>query len=652
MLAMLFVLQLLVPPSGAASKQTLPRDSVVRLRVNSAVRAFQLEWRAAWQETQQLRPSHISGDNPFDTDVRSLALHCHAIESSLRIRDRIIAGSVRSQASCPSWYPPDAAPIDDERHGIDGALKRDQRFAMRPLRATLRALLDSAAASLSGDARIAGQRVRFALDAGAFADAWGAAVNCTSNAVDCGLLRGLVHYRAGHVSAADSAFLIAAAMMSDSARCAWDDIELLLDAETRRTYKSLSCADRVGLERKVWWLADPLYIEPGNERRAEHFARKTLITLLASLDVDERQHWRAEKGGEAVRETLIRYGWPSQMFWGGPFVDAAHDGWLRSRALDTAGPYVARQYTRDRLRTLPLAHALASPFESTEDDWKLHTPLLDNDEAWPVEHYARDASRLVQLPIGQRVVWRRKDAARFVWAADIDAQALDRRRTDSVQIAVFESRAVNDETTVGIFGGSLDKPVVVNAALPAGALLLAIEIPGDGTHAAARTRFGLHVPESLTSGAERSLSQPVLLDATYDAGVQLDADGATAHMLGTTTLTHPRRVGIYWEAYGFAATDTVDLEVQISREDRPGIFTRALGVFRPGQDQDAKVGMRWREAPGSSRAILRLEGAVPMQMRSIVIDIEGLSRGSYRMQISMTTAPRAAVANDRSFVIR
>ena len=653
MLDILLALQLATSSNNAGSKSTPSPDSSLRLGVDSATRAFQISWREAWQDTQHQRPLRFAGDNPFDTDERSLALHCHWIGPSLRIRSHIITGNVRAHAICPVWYPPDGAKLDDERHGIDGGLARDARGAIRVLRASLRSLLDSAARQLPGDARIAGQRVRFALDAQAFADAWNAAASCTSEIGQCGLLRGLVYYRAGHVFAADSAFLVAAANMAEARRCRWNDISVLLDEATRKSYNSLACTDRAEMERKVWWLSDPLYLEPGNERRAEHFARKTLVSLLAPLGVDERQQWRPERGGEAVEEALIRYGWPSQMYWGGPFVDRGHDNWLRAQGLDTAGPYVVRQYTRNRFRTLPLAHALLSPFDATPDDWKLNTPPKGDEEEWPIEHFARDASRLVQLPVGQSVMWRRKTATRFVWAGNLDAAALLRRATDSVRVAVFESREINDITTVGVFDGQLGRPFVIDAMLPAGAALLSIEIPGDSTHAAARTRFGQHLANPLNAAADStSLSQPALLDASYDANVLLDADAAARHMFGSTTLTKPRRVGIYWEAYGFTVNDTVDLEVQISREDRPGIFSRVFGAFRLGQERDANVGIRWREAPGNSRAIHRLEGDVPMQMRSVVLDIAGLARGSYRLQISMAGTRGTAATSDRAFAIR
>ena len=194
---------------------------------------------------------------------------------------------------------------------------------MRPLRYALRALLDSAALALPGDARIAGQRVRFALDAGDVSGAASAAASCSGEPVRCGLLRGFVRYRAGDVRMADSIFTSIAQAMRDDERCAWNDVRMLLDADTRRAYTGMSCEARADFEARLWWLSDPLYLEPGNERRAEHVARKVWAALLTPLGFDGRQHWRPKQGGEAVAESLLRYGWPSQMYWGGPEIGRA-----------------------------------------------------------------------------------------------------------------------------------------------------------------------------------------------------------------------------------------------------------------------------------------------------------------------------------------
>ncbi len=633
-------------------------DSMVRAQVDSAIHEFMLLWRYAWQESQRReRPPFVSyesmsADSQRVAEVRSLALHCHYFQTDSRIRKHIVTGTVVAHAACPMWYPPDGPPIDDERHGIDGGLSVGKRPGIQSLRRSLRSLLDSAAQRLSGDVSLAGQRVRLALDAGDLAGARAVAAACERDQARCGLLRGLVLYQAGEIAGADSAFLVAARMMRDDERCAWTDVGVLLDAEMRRAYAAMTCAARADLETRLWWLSDPLYLEPGNERRAEHFARKVLITLLAPLGDDGRQRWQPKKGGEAVAESLVRYGWPSQMYWGGPVADQGHDGWLIVYGADTAPPYAAREYTRDRLHTVPLPDALRSPFQAKPDSWQLNAPAGD-DDWWPVEHYARDRGGIVQLPVGQTVMLRRWGTIRFAWAGDLDSAILGRPTGEEIRANVFQSRAVSEVERAGAFQGRIGRTLAINAPLRPGASLIGIEVPGDSTRAAARTRFGVESPKPLSALAgDRALSQPLLFEPPADARDALDADAAVSRMYGTTTFTRWRRIGVYWEAYGFAATDAVDIEVRMTREDRPGIFATIVGVLRLGREEGGSFGLRWREAPGGGGAIRRLEGDVPVQMRSVVLDISRLARGTYRLQLLVNKAGASAVTSERAFVLR
>ncbi len=629
----------------------VPTDSAIRARVDSATRAFQTQWRYAWQETQREQPS-LSGVYVKDADMRSLSLHCHWVATSLRIRDRVVRGAVRAHAMCPIWYRLDGPRIDDERHGIDLGLTRSRRRAIQPLRQALRSLLDSAALHLPGDVHVTGQRVRFALDAGDFIGARSAATACNGDRAQCELLRGMVMYYLGEIAGADSAFTTAASLMGDDERCAWNDVGVLLEAEEQRDYAAIACAARVDMERRLWWLSDPLYLEPGNERHAEHFARKVQNTLLSPLGFDGRLHWEPKQGGEAVAETLVRYGWPYQMYWGGPDADRGHDEWLIKNGADTAPPYVAMEYARDRLHTVPRLSAIRSPFHAQPDDWQLNAPAGD-DDWWPREHYSRDRSAIAQLPVGQSVMLRRRSSTRFVWAADLDAAELARPRGDSVQAFLFQSRAVANVASVGAFPGRVGNPLIIDAPLREGEALLSIELNGDRAHPAARTRFGATIPATLADFADgMALSQPLLFDPTADINSSLDADAAVRRMHGTTTFRKPRRIGVYWEAYGFDAADTVEIEVQMAREDRAGIFARVAGVFRLGPGNAESLGIRWREAPGSSRAMQHREGNVPVQMRSIVLDVSRLSRGTYRLQLSVSRAGVSAISAARRLEIR
>ncbi len=648
---LLLALQLAQAPGAARQDARSPADTATFLPVVASTRTFLMRWRVAWQETQRDRGRHRPGARA--EHLRELARHCHFALTPLALRAHVVTGPTTAHATCPTWYPAGAPRIEDERLGIDGALDPSLRPEIRERRDALRALLRTAARAVPADVGLARLRVRFALDAGDLADAWSVATACDVEAGGCGRLRALVLHRGGPAAAAHAAYLAAAAAMPDSARCAWNDVRPLLDEELRRDYARLPCDARADLEARLWWLADPLWLEPGNERRAEHFARRVQAGLLEFVGDDERQRFAPRKGGESVVEGLVRYGWPSQMYWTSHFEDDEHAKWLLAHGADTAAPYVVREYTRGRLHTMPASRALLAPLRAAPDDWQLTAPARD-DDWWPVEHYARDRSRLVQLPAGQSVMLRRHDATRFVWAGDLDAAALARRDGDGVRATLFASRDVGRVETLGAFAAAVGRPLVVHERLRPGAALLGIELPGDEARAAARTRFGVEVPATLAALAGgRALSAPLLFDPPRDAAatVALDADDAIGRMLGTTTLAGTRRVGIYWESYGFAATDTVDVEVRITRRDRPGVLERLLARVA-GRDDGETVGTRWREQPGSSRAIQLVEGDVPLQMRSLVLDLGRLEHGRYAVSLAVRDARGRAATSEREIALR
>lgn len=640
------------PVPLTAADSVAHREAIVRARVDSAIRAFQLEWRHLWQDTQLERQRPVR--NPAHRTVREQErvrrLHCHWDVPGPNIAQHLIGGR-GSHANCPSWYPDNAPPVEDERRGIDLGLNAAARWRLAPLRQRLRLLLDDAAADLPRDVTLARQRVRFAIDAGDLQAAATIAAECAAGAVDCGLLRAFVLYHAGLPAAADSAFLAALGGMEAAERCRWTDVAPLLERELRDEYDAMPCAGRAAFDEAFWMLADPLYVEPGNERRAEHFARRMTVAVRAPLGQDERQHWATRRGGDAVAEGLVRYGWPSHVFWYGHFEDTEHDGWLRFRNADTARPYVVREYSRGRLHTVPLPRALRAPLEARADDWALNGPR-DQYHWWPVEHFARDAGGIVQLPQGQRVQLRRWDATRYVWALDLDAEALGRRSGDTVAATLFEARAPGEVAAVGAFIGSIGVPLVLDAPFAEGRALVALELPGDSSRPAARTRFGVAIEPGLRAlGEARALSGVMFFAPLEDSRALLGADAAARRMYGTTTLARPRRVGIYWEAYGFAASDTVDIELRVSREERPGVLERVGGLLRLGREDGGDVGVRWREAPAANRAIVFREGSVPVEARSTVLEMSRLPRGRYRIEVVMARAGEAAVSRVTEFAI-
>lgn len=650
---LLLALQLAVTQPA---RQTVPSraDSVdLRARVDSAIREFQNEWAEAWIRAQS-EHGYLNGDEHWrDENERLVAIHCHRDGTSLWLHERIIRGDTPSQPTCPRFLPLDSSNVRDERFRLDNALDRRDLPTIAARRLLLREQLDTAAHELPHDIYIAQQRVRFALDAGDLNGAANAALTCGYDGAQCGLLQGLILYRFGDIARADSTFAAAADLMTAEQRCTWNDISMLLDRESRDEYERLGCDARAGFEKRFWWLADPLWLEPGNERRAEQAARKVTVSLLAPLGDDGRQHFIPRLGGEAVIESLIRYGWPTEMYWAGPLVDAGHNVWLDYWNIPRADHYILREYTRqDRLHVAPLPATLDNPFSATRDGWYLRAPL-DDIMWWPQEFYARDRSALVPLPEGQMEMLRRRDSTRFAWAGDLDSVARGRTVDMHRQVALFDSRAVGDVDRVGYFplrGGSR---VLIDAQLAAGKTLIGIEVSGDSTHAAARTRYATNIepPLSALSGGQ-AVSQPLLFDAPADVARSVTADSAIAHMYAGTTLRDAGRVGVYWEGYGFRASDTLDFSVRITRTDRPNAVVRAIRVLGIGDSGQGGVAIRWRELPQNSRAVNQREGDVLVQMRSIVVDVSQLAHGDYELQLSINRPGQVPVTSERAFALR
>ena len=127
--------------------------------------------------------------------------------------------------------------------------------------------LANAAATLPGDRWIAGQRVRYLVEAGKFDEALEAASACRAEASWCAALAGFALHTSGRFAGADSAYGVALAAMTEADRCRWTDISLLLPDGARKRYDRLACRDRAPLEARFWALSRPLYLTAANDLR-------------------------------------------------------------------------------------------------------------------------------------------------------------------------------------------------------------------------------------------------------------------------------------------------------------------------------------------------------------------------------------------------
>ncbi len=168
-------------------------------------------------------------------------------------------------------------------------------------------VLDSAARAMPGDDWLAGQRVRYLVDAGRTGEALAAARDCRAVRWWCEALEGFARHAAGDFPGADSAYRSALLDMPADERCRWTDLSAVLAEPLRRRYRRLACEERAAFEARLWWLAQPLLARSGNDRRTEHFARRTMAHLLRHAASPY-----GTLGGEDLTELIVRYGWPER----------------------------------------------------------------------------------------------------------------------------------------------------------------------------------------------------------------------------------------------------------------------------------------------------------------------------------------------------
>src|ERR1700674_3838838 len=133
----------------------------------------------------------------------------------------------------PSIYSNTGAPCDligrfCVRHG-GIAFERIPLENLSESRESLLRALDTAAALLPGDDWIAGQRVRYLVDAGEGNAALRAARSCRGTAWWCEALEGLALHMTGDFAAAERVFDRALADMPEKIRCRWTDLSYLLE---------------------------------------------------------------------------------------------------------------------------------------------------------------------------------------------------------------------------------------------------------------------------------------------------------------------------------------------------------------------------------------------------------------------------------------
>ena len=630
-------------PQMAASS----RPPSVTEAASNAVIGFLATWRTAWHSSAQ------RGRYEND-DIRVRDVHCHwdgsfKGASGINPPSVIHRGSRRSM--CPNWYPASERREPDERVERDASLPPDWRDRVHQARAVLIDSLAVLDGMKPGDAWITGQRVRFLVDQGAATTAVDVARQCSAERAWCAQLLGFALHAAGEHGRADSAFDAASAAMSPKDRCKWTSVELLLDKNGGSAYRRMSCDERTDADRRIWWMSRPMFSDSSEDRRSEHYARKVLIQLHSALPWDERYDWRKPFGGEAVSTMMLRYGWPAFSAYTGDYEEESHASWMNF--YDSTRTATA-EYPQDRVHLVPDWTAVTDPFHAPATAWQLNMPPLKKEDEpasqwWPAEHYAPTRGGIAQLR-DQTVMLRRDDHLVIATASDLrfagqsisadTAAAALIRTTSPDAIERMSRRAVRNATAL-----------VLTARIPATPAVVGMEVLAPRGELSLRTRFGIMPPATLSElkPGETAISEPVLISTDESPNAP---DGALGQMLGTTVV-RAKKIGVYWETYGYGAGDSVDVAVIVARREPLSRFRRLGMKLRVASDINGSVAVRWSE-PQAGHDSWTIPSRVPIQARAVGLDLSRLEPGRYRVEVVASrrgVAGAPTVTASRDFVI-
>jgi hypothetical protein len=621
---------------GAASYAAIPGvDSIPRDPVVDSLRIAETRFMSSW------RREFMNGKRPRYTYVRLASLHCHYDGSWKSGAPNMIRGKDSRRSFCPIWFPVEDSLAADEGDGVDAALNEESRAVMRRSRAALIERFEIAARARPANAWLAGQLVRLAVDQKETATALEAARACTASRSWCLLLEGYAQHSVGRIATADSVFARALAAMRPAERCDWSSIAPLLDPRARAAYERIDCAARDSVHATFWWLADPLYIEPGNARRADHIARQVLVRLHAALPMDERWDWRPEYAGDALATMIVRYGWPSHLFWAGRYEDGGHFDWL---GFVDNSINVAPEYRLPRYHSTPSWSAVLDPSTFSADANRFGPRLgygaVDwESDFWPVEHAERRAGPVLDLA-DQLVMFRRDNDALLAVAMDVPQKFFAPGARIPYDAAVIAARDPNDRWMPSRESIVLDgkgTTVLVSPLAPRAQVVSAELAPADGAPGlAVRARRAVHPPPPLSvlQAGEVAISDPLFFRPGDDSLPPSDAQAAIAKMLGSLFLGE-KRIGVFWETYGVAPADTVELTLRITSLDKPGLFRRLGASIGLAEPAGGEMAMHWSEPRLGKRDGLTWVGDVPVQARAVVLDFSRLRPGRYTVEISV-----------------
>jgi len=231
---------------------------------------------------------------------------------------------------------------------------------------------------------------------------------------------------------------------------------------------------------------------------------------------------------------------------------------------------------------------------------------------------------------------------------------------DTSEATLTTSDGPHNVTTIQTRRAYVAQTLVLHGSIASVPTMVAVEVRNpehDGLDA--RTRFGVRPPATLATlkHDELAISPPILrtpnADANADAAeLNASGDAVLQQMLGSTRIrqTQQSRVGVYWESYGFVATEPATVSVRVEPKGKGSILGR-LGVFlNVLTDPKTSIEISWREE-GNDRGVRPTADHVAIKRHSVVLDLKQLVPGEYDLVVGVGKVGQIPVTNRMTFTL-
>jgi hypothetical protein len=510
-----------------------------------------------------------------------------------------------------------------------------ERDEVRALRQGLLDILHRVGSAIPGDDWVLGQRLHYLGEGGLWPEAEELARRCGgATPWWCSALLGYVLHRQGEYVEAERVFGHALEAMPEERAREWRDLQRLLDGDGARLYRRWEGEERRVLEERVWSLANPLLLVPGNDRLTEHFARH----VEAEIRSDARNPYNL-RWGRDLAEIHVRYG--------------AEYGWERERPgwnpHETA-QVVGRFHPRSR-GFLPPGKYLEDPSSLPPGEWTV------DERRVRARHAPAYAPRIHALE-PQVARFRRGDSiyALASWRVaafqDFDTAPWQPPPEGEYRSGLFlipvgpaSGRGPRGEPapepTAGPGQGPAAKPShtvpsslartgtqgLLTLTAPSGEWVLSVETLHPQAKRAWRARMGLSsepLPQGVVALSDLLLTEPLPEDSTLELSDVVEA------ALPGMEVPEGEGLGVAWEVYGLTRADgELRFRITLDRAGR-GLLRRAgerIGVL----ESEPPLVLSWEEGG--------VDPPGPL-FRTVTLDLAALDPGEYELRLELDLTGR------------